>query len=111
MLTDLTVPGLIKPDLNRFPDFFLIFFFFPDLIFFFFFFFYQFFSSSLFYPDFTHFPVIFSNLPYFGLFFSQFSYSKGGNVVRCHFFPANPLLFSLLKGGVVVGENKKPFFF
>ena len=74
-----------KPDLNRFPNFFS---FFP--IFFWFFlkyFFYQFIFSSLFYPDFPDFPLIFSILPYFALFSPNFLTRRGGGgiFVRCHF--------------------------
>ena len=98
--------GLIKTRFKSVSQFFLIF---PRLkkkkkkkiqIFFFFLPIFLFFP---FYPDFPDF--LYSSL-FFPIFL--FSYSKGGNVVRCHFPPAIPLFF-LLKGGVVEGKTKNLF--
>ena len=65
--------GLIKTRFKSVSWFILCFsrFFFSSQFFFFF-------SSSLFYPDFTDFPVIFSNLPYFSpIFFPIFLLKRG----------------------------------
>ena len=116
------IPGLIKTRFQSVSRFFFLFpdfFFFPIKFFFFFnpdlfinfFFFTRFFFSSLFYPDFPDSPLIFSILPYFALFFPQFSYSKGGNVIRCHFFPANPFLFFYSRGAWLRGKQKTYIFF
>ena len=101
-LCDLT--GLIKTRFKSVSRFFFFFFFFTNF----------FFTNFFFLPYFILIFLIPPLFLYSSLFcpiFSPFSYSKGGNFVRCHFFPANPLLSFLLKGGVVKGENKKPIFF
>ena len=102
-----------------FPDFFFL----PDLkkkkkkiqIFFFFFFF---FTNFFFFPilsRFSRFPsyVLYSSLfcPIFFRILSQFSYSKGGNVVRCHFSLRILFFFFYSRGAWSRGKQKTYFFF
>ena len=112
------------PDRNLieigFPDFFFgfflwFFFFLPDLKRrkrnpFFFFFFYQIFFSSLCYPDFPDFPLIFSILPYFALFFSNFLTRKGGMLLDA-IFPRESSSFFFYSRGAWLRVKQKTYFF